>query len=68
MKELFTKTVIDYRTKCWAMGLDGWRALAQLPQLKWYLVAKGSPVLNESDLAITILNVLIKMCEYYPSR
>lgn len=50
------------------MGLDGWRALAQLPQLKWCLLAKGTPVLNESDLATQILNVLIRMCEYYPSR
>lgn len=68
MKELHSKGVIDYRTKCWAMGLDGWRALAQIPQLKWCLVAKGAPVLNESDLAINILNILIKMCEYFPSR
>lgn len=68
MKELYGKGVIDYRTKCWAMGLDGWRALAQIPQLKWSLVAKGTPVLNESDLAINILNILIKMCEYFPSR
>lgn len=50
------------------MGLDGWRALAQLPQLKWCLLAKGTAVLNESDLATQILNVLIRMCEYYPSR
>lgn len=50
------------------MGLDGWRALAQLPQLKWCLLAKGNPVLNESDLATHILNVLIRMCQYFPSR
>lgn len=24
--------------------------------------------MNETDLAVTILNVLIKMCSYYPSR
>lgn len=50
------------------MGLDGWRALSQLPQLKWYFLAKGTPVLNESDLATHILNLLIRMCEYFPSR
>lgn len=68
MKELFSKNVIDHRTKCWAMGLDGWKALVQLPQLKWYLLAKGSPVLNETDLSVHILNILIRMCEYFPSR
>lgn len=68
LKELFNKGVISHKTRCWAMGLDGWRALSQIPQLKWYLLAKGSPVLNESDLATTVLNLLIKMCGYYPSR
>lgn len=50
------------------MGLDGWRALAQLPQLKWTSMARGTPVYNESELATQILNVMIKMCEYFPSR
>lgn len=50
------------------MALPGWRALSQLPQLKWCLLAKGSPVLNESELATYILNILIRMCEYFPSR
>ncbi|XP_066249736.1 dnaJ homolog subfamily C member 13 [Euwallacea similis] len=68
VKELFIKGAITSKTRCWAMGLDGWRALSQLPQLKWCLLAKGSPVLNESDLATHILNLLIRMCEYYPSR
>lgn len=68
MKELYTKGKINPRTKCWAMGLDGWRTVVQIPQLKWYLLAKGTPVLNESELATLILNILIRMCEYYPSR
>lgn len=68
MKELYQKGVITPRTKCWAMGLDGWRTVVQLPQLKWCFIAKGNPVLNESDLATLILNILIKMCQYFPSR
>ncbi|XP_030761294.1 dnaJ homolog subfamily C member 13-like [Sitophilus oryzae] len=68
MKELFQKGIITHKTRCWAMGLDGWRALSQLPQLKWCLLAKGNPVLNESDLAANILNLLIRMCQYFPSR
>ncbi|KAL1502231.1 hypothetical protein ABEB36_007404 [Hypothenemus hampei] len=68
LKELFAKGVITSKTRCWAMGLESWRSLVQLPQLKWCFLAKGNPVLNESDLATHILNVLIQMCEYYPSR
>lgn len=68
MKELYGKNVINPRTRCWAMGLDGWRALAQLPQLKWTSMARGNAVYNESELATQILNVMINMCEYYPSR
>ncbi|KAF7280153.1 hypothetical protein GWI33_006329 [Rhynchophorus ferrugineus] len=68
MKELYIKGIITHKTRCWAMGLDGWRTLPQLPQLKWCLLAKGNPVMNESDLACNVLNVLIRMCEYFPSR
>ncbi|CAG9859086.1 unnamed protein product [Phyllotreta striolata] len=68
MKDLYEKQQINHKTRCWAMGITGWRPLSQLPQLKWYLLAKGSPVLNESELATHILNILIKMCQYFPSR
>ncbi|XP_072378328.1 dnaJ homolog subfamily C member 13 [Diabrotica undecimpunctata] len=68
MKDLYEKGKINHKTRCWAMGITGWRPLSQLPQLKWYLLAKGSPVLNESELATYILNILIKMCQYFPSR
>ncbi|XP_018321035.1 dnaJ homolog subfamily C member 13 isoform X1 [Agrilus planipennis] len=68
MAELYNKGVINPRTRVWVMGLDNWRVVAQVPQLKWCLLAKGSPVFNETELAILILNILITMCEYYPSR
>jgi DnaJ family protein C protein 13 len=35
---------------------------------KWSILATGSPLLNESDLAALILNLLIRICEYFPSR
>lgn len=35
---------------------------------KWSLLASGSPLLNESDLAATVLNILIGISERYPSR
>lgn len=68
LKELWASNQINAKTKCWAMGMDGWRTIQNVPQLKWVLLAKGNAVLNESDLAAIILNILIKMCEHYPSR
>ncbi len=35
---------------------------------KWSLIASGQPLLNESELAALILNIFIRICEYYPSR
>ncbi|XP_069765063.1 dnaJ homolog subfamily C member 13 isoform X1 [Narcine bancroftii] len=68
MKELWKNGVLTPKTRCWAQGMDGWRALQNIPQLKWCLLANGQPVLNETDLATLILNMLITMCEYFPSR
>lgn len=68
LKELYTSGKITHKTKVWAQGMDSWRILSQVPQLKWTLLARGSAVINESELATLILNILIKMSEYYPSR
>ncbi|XP_012235865.1 dnaJ homolog subfamily C member 13 isoform X2 [Linepithema humile] len=68
LKELYISNHVSHKTKVWAQGLDGWKTISQVPQLKWSLVAKGAPVINESELATLILNILIKMCEYFPSR
>lgn len=40
----------------------------RIPQLKWTLMATGQALLNENELASLILDILIKMCSYYPSR
>ncbi|CAG2229949.1 DNAJC13 [Mytilus edulis] len=68
MKELWEEGVVHAKTRCWAQGMDGWRPLQSVPQLKWTILATSQPVLNESDLACLILNMLIKMSGYYPSR
>ena len=68
MCDLWQSGMINVKTKCWAQGMDGWRTVQQIPQLKWCLVAKGTAVMNESDLATLILNILIQMCQYFPSR
>jgi DnaJ family protein C protein 13 len=48
--------------------MDGWRPIDQIAQLKWTLMASGHPLLNESELAAMILNMLIKICSSYPTR
>uniref|UniRef100_A0A674K734 DnaJ homolog subfamily C member 13 n=1 Tax=Terrapene triunguis TaxID=2587831 RepID=A0A674K734_9SAUR len=68
MQELWTKGKLTAKTRCWAQGMDGWRPLQFIPQLKWCLLANGQAVLNETDLATLILNMLITMCGYFPSR
>uniref|UniRef100_A0A3Q3W297 J domain-containing protein n=1 Tax=Mola mola TaxID=94237 RepID=A0A3Q3W297_MOLML len=68
MKDFWNTGVLTAKTRCWAQGMDGWRPLQAIPQLKWCLLATGQAVMNESDLATLILNMLITMCSYYPSR
>lgn len=68
LKELWHKNVITPQTRCWAIGMDGWRVLQQIPQLKWYLIAKGTPLYNETELASKILDILIKCTSFFPSR
>ncbi|XP_055340824.1 dnaJ homolog subfamily C member 13-like [Paramacrobiotus metropolitanus] len=68
LRELWESGEINQKTRCWAQGMDGWRPLQHVPQLKWILMAGGNGVMNESDLASLVLGMLIKICELYPSR
>lgn len=68
LQELYKTNTLHSRTKCWAQGMDGWRLLQQITQLKWTLFAKGTPILNESELASTLLSILIRICQFFPSR
>ncbi|XP_064489524.1 dnaJ homolog subfamily C member 13-like [Ornithodoros turicata] len=68
MKELWEENKLSAKTRCWAQGMDGWRTLDSIPQLKWGLLASGAALMNDSDLAAHILSMLITICEYYPSK
>ncbi|XP_016101996.1 dnaJ homolog subfamily C member 13-like isoform X1 [Sinocyclocheilus grahami] len=68
MQEFWSAGTLTAKTRCWAQGMDGWRPLQAIPQLKWSLLAAGQAVMNETDLATLILNMLITMCSYFPSR
>lgn len=68
MQEFWKSGTLTAKTRCWAQGMDGWRPLQAIPQLKWCTLASGQAVMNETDLATLILNMLITMCSYFPSR
>ncbi|GBP27281.1 DnaJ homolog subfamily C member 13 [Eumeta japonica] len=68
LKDLYKSNAINSRTKCWANSMEGWRALATIPQLKWTLVARSTPVFDESALASTILDLLTTCARYFPTR
>ncbi len=68
MKDLYKEGTVVEKTRCWAQGMDGWKPLSQVSQLKWYTTATGTSLMNESEIAILILRMLIRMCEFYPSR
>ncbi|KAI5642950.1 dnaJ domain-containing protein [Phthorimaea operculella] len=68
LKELYKSGEINNKTKCWANSMEGWRAVASVPQLKWTLVARGTAVMDESALAATVLDLLITCARYFPSR
>ena len=48
--------------------MDGWKTIDKIPQLKWTLLATGTPIMNETSMATLILNILLKMCHFYPSK
>lgn len=68
LKNLYAKGVITPRTRLWAIGMDGWRSLQQIPQLKWTFMAKGGAIFNEIELASEILDILVKCTSFFPSR
>ncbi|XP_005092836.1 dnaJ homolog subfamily C member 13 isoform X2 [Aplysia californica] len=68
MKAFYEEGTLHAKTRCWAQGMDGWRPMQLVPQLKWTLLATGQAAMNETDMATLILNMLIRMAEYYPSR
>ena len=68
MKEFWDESDINGRTRCWAQGMDGWRPLEQVAQLKWQLMATGNALMNESEMTTLVLNMLIRVCSFYKSR
>lgn len=68
LKLIFFQGTLNAKSRCWAQGLDGWKSMQNISICKWTMLATGSPLLNESDLAAMILNIFIRVCQYFPSR
>ncbi len=68
MKELYQEGTLHQKMRCWAPGMEGWKPLDQIAQLKWFLVSTGNALMNESELAALTLNIFIRVCEFYPTR
>lgn len=68
VETLWNEGKLNEKTKFWAQGMEGWKVASDIPQLKWCILATGNPVMNESELATCILDIFIKICEYYPSH
>ena len=68
MKELYTEGTLHQKMRCWAPGMEGWKPLDQIAQLKWMVVSGGNALLNESELAALILNMFIRICSSDPTR
>ena len=60
IKDLWKEGSINQKTKCWAQGMEGWRAIEDIAQLKWSLVAEGISLMNESEIAVLVSNMLIR--------
>ncbi|KNC81866.1 hypothetical protein SARC_05839 [Sphaeroforma arctica JP610] len=68
MNQLYIDGVIDENTRCWAQGMDGWKRLNQITQLKWNLIHAGTPFMNETELARLCLSMLKRMSDFFPTR
>lgn len=68
LKQCYMNGDITVNTTVWAQGQAGWRELNTVPQLKWGLVcSKMSSVLTFSQLVSRVLDILLKICRFYPS-
>ena len=68
MTELFHTGVLTPSTLCWAQGMEDWKPLGDIMQLRWSLMATGSGVMSSIDLASLLLDMLTKLCRLYPIR
>lgn len=70
MRDMFQHDKLHRDTKCWAAGMDGWRRAADVAVLRWACLAPPDDraLMTEHELARVVLDMLIRICDYYPTR
>ncbi|KAI1707730.1 dnaJ domain-containing protein [Ditylenchus destructor] len=81
MKEMYREGKIFEKTEIWAEGLDKWCHLSAVAQFRWTVCSaqhcpapveatqpSGATLYNLTELCTTVLDTLIQMCAFYPSR
>lgn len=82
MKKFYKEKQIFEKTEIWAEGLDKWYHLSSVAQFRWTLnigqhssttspdsnASSVATLYNFTELCVLILDVLIQMCSFFPSR
>uniref|UniRef100_A0A914YWG2 J domain-containing protein n=1 Tax=Panagrolaimus superbus TaxID=310955 RepID=A0A914YWG2_9BILA len=84
MKEMLNEKKITEKTEIWAEGYDRWFQLSNVPQFKWTICQENNTESSETttnkssqnastlysltELCVVILDILIQMCSFFPSR
>eukprot|EP01107_Rhizomastix_libera_P008652 TRINITY_DN239_c0_g1_i5.p1 TRINITY_DN239_c0_g1~~TRINITY_DN239_c0_g1_i5.p1 ORF type:complete len:2272 (+),score=570.58 TRINITY_DN239_c0_g1_i5:31-6816(+) len=68
MKQLYSTGIITITTLCWAQGMEDWRPLQEVTQLKWALLGTGQSVFTNYELGGIVLDTFIKLATMYPLR
>jgi DnaJ family protein C protein 13 len=62
MGKLFDGGKIDGDTRVWAQGMDGWRRLSMVGQLKWSLMVRTPGLLNDTEVLYGIVLYYERSC------
>ncbi|VDM71149.1 unnamed protein product, partial [Strongylus vulgaris] len=72
MKTFYAEKTIFEKTAVWAAGLEKWEPLSKVPQFRWTVCLgqqqTGVPLYNFTELCSLCLDIMIQMCEFFPSR
>eukprot|EP01063_Lacrimia_lanifica_P026895 TRINITY_DN3697_c0_g1_i1.p1 TRINITY_DN3697_c0_g1~~TRINITY_DN3697_c0_g1_i1.p1 ORF type:complete len:2385 (+),score=1004.85 TRINITY_DN3697_c0_g1_i1:97-7251(+) len=69
LTEMYKEGAVTKETSLWAQGMDAWYPMEEVPQLKWCLIyPTPQGFLNPTQVAVMVLDMLNRMCDFYPSR
>lgn len=77
MKEMYNEKKIFEKTDVWAEGFDGWYHLSKVAQFRWTICCNEtvhdkqgavSSLYTLTQLTTLVLDTLIHMCNFFPSR